>query len=243
MKASIITIAYNAVDTIQHTLDSVANQTFTDIEHIIVDGNSEDDTVKLCQSYPHISKIVSEEDNGIYDAFNKGIRLAKGDFVGFLNADDVFNDKNSLNEIINGFDNTTDCVFGNVIYTNRLGATVRKWNGRPFKKGSFNQGRKPAHPTFYCRREVYKKLGGYKDSFKIAGDFELMLRFLEKNNLSSKFLDKVLVKMLCGGVSNKSLESKIQILKEEFRAFELNKIPLNKFHYFFSKGKKIKEFL
>ena len=243
MKASIITITYNAEKTIRKTLESVAAQSYKNIEHIIVDGNSTDMTVSICQSYPHISKLLSEKDGGIYEAFNKGIKLASGDLIGFLNADDVFYDSHALCELVKAFDKATDCVFGNVVYTNRQGAIVRRWKGKPFFKGAFKKGRMPAHPTFYCRRSVYKKLGGYKENFKIAGDFELMLRFLENEGVRSKFLDKVLVKMLIGGISNNGFESKFQILKEEFRAFKINKLSLNKLNYVFSKGRKIKEFL
>lgn len=243
MKASIITITYNAEKTIQKTLESVAAQSYKNIEHIIIDGNSSDNTVKICESYPHISTLISEKDRGIYDAFNKGIKLASGDLIGFLNADDVFYDSHALCELVKAFDKDTDCVFGNVVYMNHQGTIVRRWKGQPFFKGAFKKGRMPAHPTFYCRRSVYKKLGGYKENFKIAGDFELMLRFLENNGVTSKYLDQVFVKMLTGGISNNGLESKFQILMEEFKAFKINNMSLNKFNYVFSKGRKIKEFL
>ncbi|MDA7694621.1 glycosyltransferase [Flavobacteriaceae bacterium] len=242
MKISIITISFNAKYTIDKTLYSVVNQSYENIEHIIIDGNSKDNTIDICKSYSHISKILSEPDKGVYDAFNKGIKLATGDVIGFLNADDTFYDENTLQYIADAFDKDTDCVFGDLIYTDKNEKVKRVWKGSAFKKGAFKKGWMPAHPTFYCRRSVYEKLGLYDDSFKIAGDFELMLRFLEKHSIRSKYIPKTLVNMKVGGASNKGLKSKLDILKEEFRAFNQNDISINKLSYIFNKAKKIKEF-
>ena len=229
--------------TIEKTLLSVANQSYENIEHIIVDGNSKDNTIDICKSYSHISKILSEPDKGVYDAFNKGIKLATGDVIGFLNADDTFYNENSIQDIVDAFSNNeTDIVYGNLDYVNEEGKVIRNWISRPYAKGLVKKAWMPAHPSFYCKKEVYDRLGGYNDSFKIAGDFELCLRFLEVNQISSYYLNKKVVKMLVGGISNSGLKSKLTIFKEELRAFKINNISVNPVLFFFYKLKKVKQF-
>ena len=244
MTFSIITISYNAECTIEKTLVSVASQSYKEIEHIIVDGGSKDKTLEICENYPHISRITSEKDNGVYDAFNKGLKLATGEVVGFLNADDVFYNNNSVQEIVNAFDkNKTDIVYGNLDYVNEEGKVVRNWISKPYKPGLVKKAWMPAHPTFYCKKYVYDRLGGYNDSFKIGGDFELCLRFLEVNQVPSYYLNKKLVKMLVGGISNSGLKSKWTIYNEELRAFKLNKVTVNPLSFFIYKLKKLKQFI
>jgi len=242
MKFSIITISFNSENTISDTFQSVKNQSFNNYEYLLIDGESKDETLTIANKQDHISNIVSEPDKGIYDALNKGIKNSTGEIIGFLNSDDMFYDENSLKHISDAFDKDTDCLFGDLIYTDINENIKRIWKGSDFKKGAFNQGWMPAHPTFYCRRSVYEKLGLYDDSFKIAGDFELMLRFLEKHNIRSKYIPRTLVNMKVGGASNNGLKSKLDILKEEFRAFNQNDISINKLYYIFHKAKKIKEF-
>lgn len=243
MKISIITISFNANNTIEKTLNSINSQSYSNIEHIIVDGGSIDGTIEICNSFSHISKIISEPDNGVYDAFNKGLKLATGDIIGFLNADDVFCNENSIQDIVDAFSiNETDIVYGNLDYVNKEGKVIRNWISRPYEKGLVKKAWMPAHPTFYCKKEVYDHLGGYNDSFKIAGDFELCLRFLEINNIPSFYLNKKIVKMLVGGISNSGLKSKLTIFKEELRAFKINNIYINPVLFFFYKLKKVKQF-
>jgi len=242
LKISIITITFNSENSILQTLQSVKNQSFNNYEYLLIDGGSKDGTLNIANKQNHISKIISEPDKGIYDAINKGIKNSTGEIIGFLNSDDSFYDENSLKHIVDAFDDDTDCVFGDLIYTDKNGNIKRVWKGSAFKMGAFKKGWMPAHPTFYCRRSVYEKLGLYDDSFKIAGDFELMLRFLEKHNIRSKYIPRTLVNMKVGGASNNGLKSKLDILNEEFRAFDQNDISINKLSYIFHKAKKIKEF-
>ena len=242
-KISIITISYNAEVTIEKTLKSIKSQSYDNIEHIIVDGGSKDNTLEICNSYPHVSKIISEPDKGVYDAFNKGIKSATGDVIGFLNADDTFYNENSIQDIVDAFSNNeTDIVYGNLDYVNEEGKVIRNWISKPYEKGLVKKAWMPAHPTFYCKKEVYDRLGGYNDSFKIAGDFELCLRFLEINKVPSFYLNKKVVKMLVGGISNSGLKSKWTIFKEELRAFKINNISVNPVLFFFYKLKKLKQF-
>ena len=243
MKISIITISFNAKTTIEKTLQSVANQSYNNIEHIIIDGGSKDNTLEICNSFQHISKIISEPDDGVYDAFNKGLKLANGDVVGFLNADDVFYNENSVKEIADAFlNNETDIVYGNLDYVNQDGKIIRNWISKPYEKGLVKKAWMPAHPTFYCKKEIYALIGVYNDSFKIGGDFELCLRFLEVNKVPSFYLNKKLVKMLVGGISNSDLKSKWTIYKEELRAFKINNISVNPILFFLYKLKKLKQF-
>jgi len=242
MKISIITITYNASATLKRTLDSVYHQSYNNIEHIIVDGSSKDNTLEICKKFPHIAKIISEPDKGVYDAFNKGLKLSTGDIVGFLNSDDVFHSNYAVSEIAIAFKSNIDCIYGNLEYVNKKGSVVRNWISRAFKPGLFKKAWMPAHPTFYCRKVVYDRLGGYNDSFKIAGDFELCLRFLEKNKIKSFYIDIKLVKMLIGGISNSGLISKLVIFQEQLRAFKLNKIKVNSLLFFIHKIKKIVQF-
>ena len=244
MKISIITISYNAKNTIEKTLISIVGQSYKNIEHIIVDGGSIDNTLDICKAFPHISKIISEPDKGVYDAFNKGLNLVTGDVIGFLNADDVFYNENSVQEIVSAFlKNDVDIVYGNLDYINEEGKVIRNWISKPYEKGLIKKAWMPAHPTFYCKKEVYNHLGGYNDSFTIGGDFELCLRFLEVNKVPSFYLNKKLVKMLVGGISNSGLKSKWTIYKEELRAFKINKILINPFLFFLYKLKKLKQFI
>lgn len=238
---SIITISYNSVNTISDTLKSIESQTMQDFEYIIVDGGSTDGTLEIIKNYSRVDKVISEPDNGIYDAFNKGINNSTGDIIGFLNSDDVFYDQNSLKIINDSFDENIDCVFGDLIYKDSYGKIKRVWKGSPFKKGAFKRSWMPAHPTFYCKKEIYRKYELYNDSYIIAGDFELMLRFFEKYNIKSNYIPKTLVSMRTGGISNQSIKNKFRIVSEEFRAFKENKIELNKAMYLLSKISKIKE--
>ncbi len=185
MKISIITISYNSETTIRDTIQSILNQTYKEIEYIIIDGCSNDNTLNIIKEYEPAfkgcMKWISEPDNGIYDAMNKGIDLATGDVVGILNADDLYKDNTALKSIADAFEqHNVDCVYGNLefVNANNIEKVTRTWIGSPYQAGAFQKGWHPAHPTFYCKREFFDSLGGFDLSFPISADFELMLRFI-----------------------------------------------------------------
>jgi glycosyltransferase involved in cell wall biosynthesis len=244
MKISLITVTYNSAATIANCLASVHEQTYRDLEHIIVDGASTDGTVNIIKSVPNrVSQLVSEPDHGIYDAMNKGIGLATGEVVGMLNSDDQLYGPTVLEQIVQAFkSHPVDCTYGNLIYSDGKGKVVRTWQSKPFEHGLFAKSWTPAHPTFYCKRELYLRYGLYKTDYRIAADVELMLRFLEVHGARPHFIDHTLVNMLAGGVSNQGIGSTITITRELQRAFRENNLPFNLLKYLFFKGLKLREY-
>ncbi|MBT3068368.1 glycosyltransferase family 2 protein [Rhodoferax sp. U11-2br] len=211
MKISVITVCYNSDETIGHTLRSVREQTYGNIEHIIVDGGSKDTTLAVVATEgQHVAKIVSERDEGIYDAMNKGITLATGEIVGFINADDFYASTSVLADVAAAFSKSgADSCYGDLCYVSQTDSTrvVRYWRSKDFVPGAFDEGWCPPHPTFFVRQSVYKRLGGFDLSFKIAADFELMARYLEAARITSYYIPEVLVKMRLGGTTNRSLSN------------------------------------
>ncbi len=246
MKVSIITATYNSAATIAGCVESVNEQTYSDIEHIVIDGASGDNTVEIIKSLPNrVTRIVSEPDKGIYDAMNKGIKVATGDIIGTLNSDDAFYDATAVEKVARVFQENPeiDCLYGKLVFVNEKQKIVRRWESRPFEPGLFAKSWTPAHPTFYCRRKVFEKFGLYKTNYKIAADVEFMMRVLEVGNIKSNYLNEVLVRMTIGGVSTNGLQSTITITKEMQRAFRENGLKLNLIKYLFHKGLKILEYL
>ena len=245
MKISIITPTYNSEQCIENNIDSVFSQTYKNTEHIIIDGASTDNTIELINKrINNISFCISEKDNGIYDAINKGISLSTGDIIGILNSDDKFHNEEVLKEIVNVFIENPDvyCLYGNLIFLNNSKKLVRVWNSKNFEIGQFVKSWTPAHPTFYCRKSVYDLFGNYKIDYKIAADVEFMFRVLEIGKLKSYFLNKTLVDMTIGGVSTSGLKSTLIIIKEIRRAFRENGYKLNLIKYLFFKFLKLREF-
>lgn len=229
MKISIITSTYNSEKTVKDTFDSILNQTYKDIELLVIDGKSKDNTLEIVRQYEKKFqgrlKYISESDKGIYDAMNKGIRMATGDVVGILNSDDLYMDNKVLEDIANTFiHENIDAVYGNLIFVEENDTTkvVRTWKGSQYKPESFLNGWHPAHPTFYVRREVYEKYGVFDISFNVSADFELMLRFIEKHRISNLYLDRTLIRMRMGGESTGSIKKIITGNKNVLRAFEKN---------------------
>ena len=243
---SIITVVYNNENTILEAVRSVLNQSYKNIEYIIIDGKSSDNTLKKIEPLKDkISKIISEKDSGIYDAMNKGINISNGDIVGFLNYDDMFYDNYSLEIIAKAFVNQKkiDCVYGDLIYVNQKDEITRNWISCKYKIGLFEKSWTPAHPTFYCKRKVFEKIGFFNLKYRIAADVEFMLRALRVNKLNSIYLNKTLVKMRTGGISNNGLKSTYIIAKEMYSAFSENNLSLNIFKYLFYKILKLKQFI
>lgn len=234
-KISIITPTYNSDKTLQDTLNSVLNQSYNNIEHIIVDGCSKDNTIKILKRYDNDkSKILIEADSGLYDAINKGIKLATGDIVGVLNSDDVFNDYEVISNIAQAFklEKNLDSIIGDIVFINRNSKIHRKYSSLNWNPKKFAWGMMPPHPSFYCKKHLFEKLGFYRNDFIIAADYELMMRFLLVNNITYKYLPMVFVKMSLGGTSTKNLSSKIIINKEVLYACKLNGINTNIFKLF-----------
>lgn len=226
---SIITICYNSEKTIKGTLDSVAEQVNVDIEHIIVDGYSADRTLDIVKQYPHVAKIISEPDKGIYDAMNKGIQLATGEIIGLLNADDFYADDSILAQVAAVFqDATVQACYADLIYVDKedTSRVIRYWKSRPFCSGLFKKGWMPAHPTFFVRREVYEKWGNFNLNFPRQADFELTMRFLEVHQIKSVYVPKIWVRMRTGGASNNSINGIVKGNLEAYRACKLHHLAV-----------------
>lgn len=247
MLISIITTSFNSAATITDTLQSVADQTKIDqIEHVLIDGGSTDGTHDIINSFDHVAKFISEPDKGIYDAMNKGIQYATGDVIGFLNSDDFFASSDVVRLIHRAFETTNkDAMYGDLDYvkfdqTNKI---TRKWRAGDYSRENFLYGWMPPHPTFYVKREIFKKFGGFNLSFKTAADYELMLRLLYKHDISIGYIDKVLVKMREGGVSNRSIKNRINANKEDREAWKINGLKPKSFTLYLKPIKKIGQYI
>lgn len=236
MKISIITVSFNSEKTISKCIESVNSQVYSNIEHILIDGNSSDSTLDIFKNLSKFSgPVISEPDKGIYDAMNKGIALSTGEIIGFLNSDDFFYSSKSLSLIAESFTNGVQCVYGNLLYLDENNNIKRNWISKNFKKGMFSKSWSPAHPTFYCLKSVYENYSGFNINYKIASDIDLMLRFLEVHKIKFKYINYYLVNMLEGGLSSNSILSTFIITKEVRDSHKENKIYFNLSVYIFSK--------
>ena len=228
LKISIITVCYNAESTIKSCIESVKGQNYNSIEYIIIDGGSTDKTINIINNYKHsVNHFISEPDQGIYDAMNKGIKLATGDIIGMLNADDFFADNSVINDIAGAFDkNNTEIIYGDLDYINEKGTVVRKWRSGQFSRRKMEFGWMPPHPTFYCKRNLFEQFGFYRLDFGTAADYELMLRYLYVNKLTALYLKKIIIKMKIGGKSNISLTARVKGLFFDLKAMRTNGIWL-----------------
>ena len=226
MKISIITVCLNSTETIEDTIRSVLGQDYKDIEYIIVDGGSRDSTLDILTKYrSRIHKYISEPDNGVYDAMNKGLRIATGEILGFLNSGDIYASETVIGQIVKSIQaNNTDCCYGNLEYVaeNNPNKTVRRWKSQPYRDGLFKKGWHPPHPTFFAQKSAFAKYGAFNLSYDISADYELMLRFMKKHGIKSCYIPNVLVKMRTGGKSNKNLWQIIKGNIECYRAWEKN---------------------
>lgn len=247
MKVSIITSTYNSAATVSDTLVSVEKQTYIkDIEHIIIDGISIDNTLNIVKHFEHVKKVVSEADNGIYDAMNKGIKLATGEIIGILNSDDFYAHETVIEEIVEIFDKTgCDAVYGDLIFVHpeKPHKILRKWIAGGYDENLFLKGWMPPHPTFFVKKEVYDKLGMFNIALRSSADYELLIRFMYVNKIKVQYLPDVLVHMRSGGQSTKSFSNRIKAHKEDYLAWRLNRVKPKWFTLLFKPLRKVKQFL
>lgn len=248
MKVSVITATWNSGATLRDTLESVLRQTYPDIEHIIVDGGSTDNTMALIKEYePRYNgrlRYIYEPDKGIYDAMNKGIRMATGNVVGLLNSDDLYTSDDVLATVAATLKNDSlDAVYGDIHFVNDgdLKKCVRYYSSRPFRRWWMRFGFMPAHPSFYCRREVYMKYGTFDISYKVAADFECLLRLIFIHRIKIKYLPLDFVTMRTGGASTSGMSSHKRILHDHQLAFRNNGVYSNVLFEFMRYGYKICE--
>lgn len=244
IKISVITAVHNAERCIEKTIQSVLNQDYKHIEYIVIDGKSTDHTLDIIKKYEaKISKIISEPDSGIYDALNKGISLATGDVIGILHADDVFAYSHVISDVVSKLTETkADALYADLQYwkENKL---HRNWVSGKFKAKNFYYGWMPPHPTFFCKKAVFEKLGNYNLNLKLAADYELMLRLLLKNSLTVSYLNKTISIMQVGGMSNVSVFNRLKANSEDKMAWNLNNVKPYFFTLWLKPIRKIGQFL
>ena len=236
MKVSIITVSYNSVSTLYDSIKSVLSQTYSDIEYIIIDGGSKDGTLDVIRKNEPLfegrMKWISERDNGIYDAMNKGIRMASGDIVGILNSDDYFTSDDVIERMVKAFvDSDVDAVYGDVHFINdtQPHKCIRYYSSKLFRPLWLRFGFMPAHPSFYCRREVFGNVGLYKTDYKIGADYEMMVRLFLVHHIRAKYLHVDFVTMRTGGASTRDINSRLQLIKDDIRGCRENGIYTNAF--------------
>jgi glycosyltransferase involved in cell wall biosynthesis len=233
MKISIITVVYNNEKTIKDAIESVLSQTYKNIEYVIIDGMSKDNTVSIIKKYEDkLGYFISEKDAGIYDAMNKGIIAATGDVIGILNSDDLYQDTTVINSVMTQFNQnpSLDIVFGDLLYvkSNNVNKIVRNWKSKSYSNNFFEKGNVPPHPSLFVKKKVYDEAGLFNLDFKLAADYEFMLRIFKKHNFKSNYINKVIVKMRLGGATNQSFSNIKKQNKEILQAWKNNnlKAPL-----------------
>lgn len=229
LKVSIITVTFNSGEHLQDCINSVQQQLYPNIEYIIIDGKSTDNTVTIIRkNQDMIDYWVSETDKGMYDAINKGLGVATGDIIGILNSDDVFDNVHVIDHIVEAFNREgVDSVYGDLEFVDRydINRVMRIWKGMPYKRSRFRYGWMPAHPTFYIKRSLIQKFGAYENHYFSAADYEFMSRYLYLNKVSSFYIPELLVRMRMGGQSNINLKQRFRANRRDFLAMKKNKIP------------------
>lgn len=228
MKVSIITATYNSAATIADTVRSLESQTHKDIEYIIIDGASKDDTLDIIrENCTRVATLVSEPDKGIYDALNKGITLSTGDIVGFLHSDDMLAYPDAIKDLVATISkDNADCVYADLNYVDKINPdkVIRHWVSGEFSVDKITWGWMPPHPTFYMKRKCYQEMGSFDLRYKIAADYDSVVRYLKSKNLKASYLKAVLVKMRVGGASNNAPVNFIKKLSEEYLILKRNKV-------------------
>jgi glycosyltransferase len=228
VKISVITAVYNNRTTIVTALESILNQSYTDVEMVVIDGGSTDGTLDVLKMYcDKLGVLVSEPDFGIYDALNKGIYYSNGDVIGFLHSDDIFENSDVLTKIAEVFqDQSVEAVYGDLVYVRHddIGQVIRYWKSGDYDEASLLRGWMPPHPTFYVRRSVYDRLGSFDTRYRIAADYDTILRFLAVDKIRTVYIPEVLVRMRVGGLSNRSLRTILRKSYEDFYVLKRNKV-------------------
>ena len=243
---TIITATYNSEKTIHDTLVSVALQDYPRIEHLIIDGLSKDKTLDIVRQYPHVSRIISEKDQGIYDAMNKGIQHATGDIIGILNSDDFYVAHDIISQVVKAMTEArAETLYGDLVYVHpdHTSKIIRTWIAGKFAPRKFLFGWMPPHPTFFVRKEVYQQLGPFNTKLSSAADYELMLRFLYKARISVTYLQRVLVKMRAGGMSNASVFNRLRANREDREAWRVNQLKPHFYTAILKPVRKLTQFL
>ena len=239
IKITVITVCCNSEKTIRTTLESVANQSWKNIENIIVDNKSTDKTLSIIKEYPHVKKIISEHDEGVYDAMNKGIKIATGDIIGFLNSDDFYANDEVIATVAREFkkDKFLEVCYADLIYVSRFRTSkiIRYFKSKEFKKGLFSKGWCPPHPTFFVRRSVYQRFGKFDLNYQIASDVDLMMRFLEIHKVKFRYIPEIWVKMRVGGITNKNLKNIWLQNQEILNSFHKNGLSVHPIIFFIYK--------
>jgi glycosyltransferase involved in cell wall biosynthesis len=240
VKISVITPTYNSESVIKDCIESVANQSYKNFEHLVIDGASTDRTLQILQEYQnHLTVLLSQPDHGIYDAMNKGINLATGSVIGFLNSDDFYINNNILAKVADIFieDTLLDACYADLLYTDKLDTSriVRYYKSKKFVPGAFAKGWCPPHPTFFLRRSVFERFGYFNLNYSFAADVELMMRLFEINNIRVRYVPELWVKMRMGGVTNRNLKNIYNQNQEVLRALRSHRLPTNIILFFLFK--------
>ena len=226
LKFTLITASLNSEKTIKDSLDSVYNQSYKNIEHIIIDSKSTDKTISIVEKYSHVTKIISEPDKGIYDALNKGIKYSTGDIIGFLHSDDYFSNNKVVEKIVKKFaeKNDLNAVYADCEFFSKKDKKkiIRKWISKPYDKKLLLNGWMPPHASLYVRTKLIKSVNGFDSTFKISGDYDCILKMFTQNNFKAHHIPEVILKMSMGGKSNRSISDIILKTKEDWRALRQN---------------------
>ena len=247
MKVSIITATFNRERSIVRALKSIKNQTYSDIESIIIDGDSEDNTINLIKPILDTNDVlISEPDDGIYDALNKGLSNAKGDIIGFLHSDDTFFNEDVINQVVKSFNrHDADIVYGDSIFfpKSNFNKVIRRYRSGTFSKKNLAWGKMPSHPALFIKRHIYEEIGYFKTDYKIAGDYEFLCRLIKYPNLKKIHLKQIFVKQQLGGASTKGIRNTILLNQETLKALKTNNIYSNLFMLLSKYPSKIMEFI
>jgi len=247
-KVTIITVCYNASKTIANTITSVISQDYENLEYMVIDGKSSDNSLEIINQYQDgISQLISEPDKGMYDALNKGIQMATGEIVGMLNADDFYVDEHVVSDMVQAMSSGPgyESGYADLYYVDNKNTdkVIRKWKSGRYKREKFKQGWMPPHPTFFLRKEAYEKYGDFNLDFRSAADYELMLRMLYKHQLKAAYLPRTIVKMRLGGMSNASLLNRLKANREDRKAWKINDLKPGPLTLTFKPLRKLMQYL